>query len=119
MSKIERVSPVRPSIRKSVSEMLKDIDDALKSESDSLSVHWGFYSQAEHRQIKTPWPDEVSVMVSTGPNEGWMVEIWSRKNKTGASFQFCPQDLLGVSKTIGSREDAFEYAKLVSIAAGV
>lgn len=112
MSKIERVSPFRPVVRKSVSEMLKDIDDALKSVSDSLSVHWGFYSPAEHRQIKTPWPDEVSVAVSCGPNEGWIVEIWSRKNNV-------TQDLLGVSKTIGSRDDAFEYAKFVSIAAGV
>jgi hypothetical protein len=104
-------------------EILKAIDEKLKEAGDRLGLHWGFYTEPYDRpddpvreKHARPWPDQVVVIVRGGDNEGWMVELWDWR---GVGANRGPSERIGMAKIISSREDAFEYARLVSIAAGV
>jgi len=106
-----------------VGKMLKAIDAELKEAGDRLGLHWGFYTEPYDRaddplraRHAEPWPDQIVVIVRGGDNEGWMVELWGW---AGVGSERRPTDRVGMAKIISSRDDAFEYARLVSIAAGV
>lgn len=113
------VKTVKIDAHSNVGDVLKAVDEALAGRSDALGVHWGFYMEPYPRpaddpdplakQHAEPWPATVMVAVRGGDNEGWIIEIWPRP--TGVATR-----PVGMSKVISSREDAFEYARLVSIA---
>lgn len=115
------IKPVQIDAHSKVGDVLRAIDDALSADADRLSVHWGFYSTPYPRPPDDPdslaarharlWPANTCLVVRSGDNEGWVVEIRSR-----GSDDALP---IGMSKVIGSREDAFEYARLVSVAIGM
>lgn len=98
-------------------EVLKLIDAELKEAGDRLGLHWGFYLKpfrpddavaVRHARL---WPDQVAILVRSGDNEGWMVELWEYSRRM-------PTDCIGMAKILDSRENAFEFAGLVSFAAG-
>lgn len=102
-----------------VGDVLKAVDEALEPHADALGVHWKFYMEPYTRAAGDPdpiveryaelWPATVMVAVRGGDNEGWIIEIWPRPTDVATRP-------IGMSKVISHRSDAFEYARLVSIA---
>ena len=106
-----------------VGAVLQKIDRELKEAGDRLGLHWGFYTEPYDRpddpireKHARLWPDQIVVVVRGGDNEGWMIELWDWQ---GVGSERGPRTRIGMAKIISSREDAFEYARCVSIAAGL
>lgn len=104
--------------------VLHAINRELKEAGDRLGLHWGFYTEPYPNRPDDPvrdryarlWPEQVVVIVRGGDNEGWMIELWDWQ---GVGSERGPRTRIGMAKIISSRDDAFEYARHVSIAAGV
>lgn len=122
-----------------VAQALKAIDDYLKPEADRLGVHWGFYSwwivddldknrqrggrsKELYEAYQRPFPEYFGVLVRGGENEGWMIDLMALEYVQATATAFQQRNvprLIGTCKVISSRDDVWEYARLVGIAAGL